>query len=353
MIIAINNQPAFSIYTGPIHPDFNWIIPLYADDHFVIIANQPALLPFATQKNCTPVSIKAFRNNIAVKIWNRLKLPSLLKKNKAGVIVHTRMGFAFNTTIPQLLYKPDWHELPKKYPLAQISKIIVHSEFQQKAWLKLTGCKPENVLVMYDNLFDQYALLSPEEKEEIRNRFTDGKLYFVYAGTLRKEDQLITILKAFSQFKKRLKSNMKLAIASDDAENGTPFLQRLQTYKYKEDVVFLKSPEDVLLNGIIASAYAFIAAAVEPGNYAHIIRACQNLTPLALHQGEEQQEICAGAALYFDAKNHLDIADKMMQLYKDEDQRNQLITNALPLRTKFGIDESLNIIGQVLQGKGL
>ena len=47
--------------------------------------------------------------------------------------------------------------------------------------------------------------------------------------------------------------------------------------------------------------------------------------PVITSADSSMQEIAGDAALYADANDHTDIADKMMLLYKDENLRNQLI----------------------------
>ena len=49
-----------------------------------------------------------------------------------------------------------------------------------------------------------------EEKEIIREKYAEGKAYFLFSGDINRRSNLINLLKAFSFFKKRQKSNMML-----------------------------------------------------------------------------------------------------------------------------------------------
>jgi glycosyltransferase involved in cell wall biosynthesis len=47
--------------------------------------------------------------------------------------------------------------------------------------------------------------------------------------------------------------------------------------------------------------------------------------PVLTSQNTSMQEVAGEAGLYFDANNYVDIAEKMMLIYKDESLRNRLI----------------------------
>ena len=51
------------------------------------------------------------------------------------------------------------------------------------------------------------------EKESWKDSFTEGREYFLYVGSVHPRKNLINLLKAFSGFKKRQKTNMQLVIA--------------------------------------------------------------------------------------------------------------------------------------------
>ena len=57
-----------------------------------------------------------------------------------------------------------------------------------------------------------------EEKELIKEKYADGKAYFLFSGDINQRSNLINLLKAFSFFKKRQKSNMLLLIAGNADE---------------------------------------------------------------------------------------------------------------------------------------
>ncbi|WP_353934802.1 glycosyltransferase, partial [Acinetobacter baumannii] len=67
---------------------------------------------------------------------------------------------------------------------------------------------------------------------------------------------LLHLLKAFSLFKKWHKSNMKLVIAGRLAWHYETFLEKLKTYKYKNDIVLTGYLPETDLQALVAGAYA-------------------------------------------------------------------------------------------------
>lgn len=95
-----------------------------------------------------------------------------------------------------------------------------------------------------------------EEREQIKNTYTEGREYFLFTGNIYPPDQLILLLKAFSHFKKWQLSNMKLVLAGPTNKKTAKLKEKLATYKYKEDVVILENPSPELTNRLFLAAYS-------------------------------------------------------------------------------------------------
>ena len=58
------------------------------------------------------------------------------------------------------------------------------------------------------------------------------------------------------------------------------------------------------------------------------------------------KEICGDAALYADADNYIEIADKMMLLYKDEGIRRNLIEKGKQVVEKYTWERTADLLWQ-------
>jgi hypothetical protein len=95
-----------------------------------------------------------------------------------------------------------------------------------------------------------------EDREKIKEKYTGGTEYFLYTGPIYPPDPLITLLKAFSHFKKWQQSNMKLVMAGSVNRKTGKLKEKLATYKYREDVIIIENPVTELLHELAAAAYA-------------------------------------------------------------------------------------------------
>jgi len=102
---------------------------------------------------------------------------------------------------------------------------------------------------------EQVTPLSPEEREKVKGEMADGKEYFLTDITGAAPSEVVNLLKAFSLFKKRQLSNMKLVLAG----KGDPTLAgKLGSYKYRQDVCRHPGPPADHWQRLAGAAYAII-----------------------------------------------------------------------------------------------
>ena len=108
------------------------------------------------------------------------------------------------------------------------------------------------------------------------------------------------------------------------------FQKLLSTYKYRDDVVMVTDEVLAVEATILAAAYALIQPYAS--NNLFLFDAMKCAVPVLTTKDSALSEITSDGATFFDEKNEVDMADKMMMLYKDESFRKQII------------DEGTNII---------
>jgi glycosyltransferase involved in cell wall biosynthesis len=172
---------------------------------------------------------------------------------------------------------------------------------------------------------DIYQPLSWKEKEVIKELYAEGKEYFLFSGEIHPGNNLVNLLKAFSFFKKRQKSNMQLIIAAKSVPAKDAFVENLKTYKYRKEVKLLTDLPDKDLAKVTAAAYAFLYPSMYDCSISFTIQAIQCEIPVITSNTSSLNEIYGDAVLYADPANFEDIADKMMLVFKDETKRAEII----------------------------
>lgn len=166
--------------------------------------------------------------------------------------------------------------------------------------------------------------LSADEKQAVRDRYTEGKNYFLVTGPFHAQSNIITLLKAFSRFKKRQKTEWKLVLAGPVDASYPQFSTSLASYKYRADVLLYDQATDEEQQLLMAAAYALILPADQQVEHIALARAWAAGIPQLLPAAPESEIWAKDAALYVDIAQHEAISDQLMRLYKDEDSYKRL-----------------------------
>jgi len=318
----------------------------------------------ALQNMQTIVLEQQSTNPLLWKFWYQYKLPSLLKKIKADVLVNGDGVSSLTTGVPQymltndfeFLQHPEWY--PPKYArymksntplfLQKATRIITHTQHFKNEICSRYQTNPEKITVIYPVAKPLYQPISNDEKIGIKEKYTSGKEYFLFNDQINQQTNLILLLKAFSFFKKRQKSNMQLVIIPENIKSDNAIFASLNTYKYRNDVVVVEPEDAAALRAITAAAYTFISVPYVQKDFTKLLHILQSRVPVVASNTSESIEILAGAALYANPASFEDIADKMMLLFKDEDKRNDIIEKGTLVVKKYHLNTSAQLLWETI-----
>lgn len=160
-------------------------------------------------------------------------------------------------------------------------------------------------------------VLTVEERERVKKAIAEGKEYFLSDITGVDDPSVVGLLKAFSLFKKRQLSNMKLVLLGK-ARPGV--IEKLDSYKYRQDVCL----DPGLGRGeVTGGAYGVVHLAGRDRLGLDVLNAWKAHVPV-ITTGTEGGE----AVLSVAAGDPAPLADGLKSLYKDEGFRGELIGRA-------------------------
>ena len=327
-------------------------------DDFILISDQPHTPEFLFDEKVRTIVVSPKANNrIQRKYWYDLKVPSLLKKYKADIFVSPSGYCSFNTRAPQCIVLPNLsfllgtHGLNKpklfflkRYIQKAVEKadsIIVFSKFSKAVILANYPVKEEKLNVINFVAGESFRCLEEDEKAEIKAQYTGGKNYFIYADNISPLENLTNLLKAFSVFKKRQKTDWKLVLVSSGTDKK--FMESLRSYKYRDDVINVLVQEEKQLALLLGAAYSMVYPSFCGDQYIPLLQAMSSHIPMITSPASAFEEMAGDAALYADVTSHNDLAEKMMLLYKDEGLRNQLIEKGKKIAAANHREKALSI----------
>jgi len=365
MIIAVNTRfllPGYlEGYGYFIRETFSRITQQHPEHVFILIFDRPYSDQFIFGENVKAVVTgPPARHPLLWKWWYDIKVPAVLKKYKADVFVSCDGFCSLRTKVPQCLVVHDLAFLHhpsfikkthlrfyKKYTprfLNKAKSIATVSAFSKTDIVEQYKIDAKKIEVVFSAGKIRFTPLPAEERQQVKEKYTQGKEYFVYTGAIHPRKNLMNLLKAFSVFKKKQHSNIKLVLVGRLAWKYESFVANLQTYKYREDVIMTGYlPEEELVK-ITASAYGMVYPSLFEGFGVPVLEAMQCNVPVITSIGSSMQQIAGEAALFADPGDYNAIAEKMILLYKDENLRKELIVKGQAVASNYSWDKTAALL---------
>lgn len=275
-------------------------------------------------------------NSLFQQLWWGLKLSRALKKVKADVLLSFDEADLPGISVPQCLVitKPG---KSKRNQLLKAGSLAVTSEAAKRQLIDRFRLPGEKVSVLFLAAPSCFRPVDFITKELVKPEYSNGNEFFLYNGLQPGLHELTFLLKAFSFFKKRQRSRMKLLLLI----NSTPAIKKsLSTYKYRNDVKIILPGNEMQKALLTASAYAAVFPFDDDEQYIPALGAMQAAVPVIAPLGFAVNEIAGDAALYFDTGNERELGEKMIQLYTDEKFRKRLIEKGMETAAEFTLQKT-------------
>lgn len=342
---------------------FELLVRSHTEHEFVFIYDRPHQKEWITGSNVRSVTIApAARHVPAFLYWYNISAALAVKKCKADIWIQPYGFCSLVSGIPQLLVIHDlafkhvpqsiaWHQrffyqTFTPFFLKKAKRTITVSEFSKQDILQFYPNKAKSLEVVSGAARAGFRPISWEEKEQVKEAYTDGYEYFICVGGISPRKNMLNILKAFSLFKKWHKSNMRLVFAGRLAWQYQYFMEKLKTYKYRNDVVLTGYVTDEILARLTASSYAAIYVSHFEGFGLPILEAMQSGVPVITANNSSMPEVGGDAALYAEADQPDTIAAHMQTLYKNEQIREKMIQKGLERAKQYSWEKGANLFWQ-------
>jgi glycosyltransferase involved in cell wall biosynthesis len=369
MRIAVNaiflQKDQLEGYGHYVNETFSRIVQQHPEHEFIFVFDRPYDEKFIFSSNVTALVVSPpARHPLAFTYWYDVKLPLALRPHKIDVLVQPYGFCSLTTSIPQVLlvhdlaflhypkfisrYQRLYYRIFTKRFLKKAKRIVTVSDFTRSDIIKHYQKVSQKISVVPGAARKDFVPLSWFDREDVKAGFSDGREYFLFTGGIHPRKNLMNLLKAFSLFKKWQQSNMKLLIAGRLAWQYDDILQKLQTYKYRDDVVLLGYQPDEQLALLTASAYALVYPSYFEGFGLPILEAMQSETPVITSDTSSMPEIGGDAALYANPADPDAIAKQMLYLYKNEAERTGLIGAGIIRAKEFSWDKSAEQLWNIL-----
>lgn len=358
MIIAINTRMlSGDAATGKFLQDLFWVLAKQnPSQQFVFITDTEAGEKTSLHNIKRVLLPQRSASLLRWKLWHNYKLPAVLRKEKAAVLLSVDATCSLRTRVPQCMLvndlefdrQPGWFD--KRYVrfvrsglnsfLQKASLVITFSEYTKHELISKYKAGESNISKIDPGVGNHYQSLEWEDRELTKDQYAGGMEYFLFHGIIQSRSNLVNLLKAFSLFKKRQKTSMQLVIAADTIPEKDPFIESLRLYKYRNELKIVQGLSQDELQALTAAAYCSINLSDAVTDINFLLSSGQSGVPLVTIDSPKTKELFADAALYADAASPAAIAEQMMLVFKDENKRNELIKRAASQCSAYSLENT-------------
>jgi glycosyltransferase involved in cell wall biosynthesis len=324
------------------------IIAAHPEHEFLLLFDRKPDSTFEYGTNAT--SMRLFppaRRPFLYDAWFDYSVTHALRKWKADVFVSTDGMLSRRTTVPQLavfhdlnyMHRPEWmpdqearyyrSRFPEFARIAQ--RVVTVSEFSKADIVEQFGVPPDAIDVVYnapDSIYSQGAATARDAEK----RFTAGRPYFLFVGSLHPRKNLGGLLKAYEFYRARGGEYELLIVgagmwtASETNHDGVHYAGRLGREELAE---------------VMREAEGLVFVPWFEGFGVPIVEAFASGVPVIASNTTAMPEVCGGAAAALvNPANANEIAEAMTLLETDGSLRNRAIQAGLARASEFSWDDS-------------
>ena len=266
-----------------------------------------------------------------------------VKARQKIVIIHDVYHLAFRSTLS--LMQKFYSTFLINFAVRNFDKVITVSRFSESEIIKYTGIDKGKITTLHLGFNPKIRSLNNREKELTKRKYNLPEKFIFFVGNIKPHKNLINLLQAYSILQGK-KITHKLVITgsrdgfiTSDREIDT-FLEKNSTIS--ENVLFTGYVDQKDLINIYELADVFVFPSLYEGFGIPPIEAMIAGTPVVTSREASLPEVCGDAALYCDAFQPEDIADKIEVILNNEELRNELILKGKENLLRFTEEKFVN-----------
>lgn len=255
------------------------------------------------------------------------KSSQLFGDNQSGALIH---DLYVHSTEAQMGF---WQRYQEKSWLKKVvsgnDEIFVFTAFTKKEIRKAYPSAKAPILILSIPVKEELVPTDEDARDIVRYHFTQGDAYFLCTLPIHDSANIIPLLKGFSLFKKRTNSNMKLVFTGVKGGFSKAVLLAIETYKYRNDLVFLDNLSERDHQDLLCSAYALVHPCKWERFGLPILDALKAGVAVLTAEDSSMSELAGMAGMFFNEKDASDIGEKLIRVYNDEQMRSEMIGTGL------------------------
>jgi alpha-1,3-rhamnosyl/mannosyltransferase len=202
--------------------------------------------------------------------------------------------------------------------LKRADALIAVSEATKRDAVNVLGLADEKIAVIHSGVPHAYFDVDPGLIEAVRRKYSLGRPYVLFVGTIEPRKNVDLLLDAFESLPASIREHYQLVLAGPSGWASGLTMRRLQHVRYLGYV-----PEEAM-PGLTAGASTFVYPSLYEGFGFPVVQAMAAGVPVITSNGSALAEVAGGAALLVDPRSQSDLHHAMSRMLTSEGLRMAL-----------------------------
>ena len=213
-----------------------------------------------------------------------------------------------------------------KNTIQNADKLICVSEFSKNELLKYYPEAENRAVVVYEGIEAPELGITQDTEEKVLGEFglsAENTKYILYVGTIAPHKNIKRLISAFGRIENTL-PDYKLVIAGKKGWMYNEVFEEVERLNLKDRVVFTGFADETKLEVLYRNTELFVSASLYEGFGFPPLEAMIRKIPVVVSDIEIFRETCMDTVEYFNPMEIEDIADKILNLIKDDSKKSRL-----------------------------
>lgn len=338
----------------------------HPEHQFIFIFDRPYASEFVFSENVKPIVLcPPTRHPFLWYLWFEFQIPRILKKYKVDLFFSPDGYLSLGTSVRQLaaIHDINFAHRPKDLPwltakyynyffprfARKARRIVTVSFFSKEDILRTYKIGSDKIDVVYNGVNTLYTPTSEVEKVEAKARYSAGKEYFLFIGSLHPRKNICGLLRAYDAFRTSVETDTKLVIIGESMFKSNDIELTYEGMRYKDDVIFTGRLSNEELHQVLGASLALTFVPFFEGFGVPVIEAMNAGVPVICSNTTSLPEVGGHAVLYVDPFSLNQIRDAMIKIFQEKELRELLIEKGFLQKEKFSWDKTAELLWGSIQ----
>ncbi len=280
-----------------------------------------------------PFELKFLGVNKIYSAMNYCPLACKLLKIQIFLNIHSNLPWVYFEKMPGSKIKNFLIKFLMFLSIKLSDKLIVNSNFAKKEIKQKLKLNSNKIFVNYLGVQND---IIKQEKKKNNLKFNFKNKYILSVSSCVRYHDFFQILKAFKKTKNKIK-NVKFVLIMQILDKK--YYYEIKSYVeqnfHNNEIYFFENLNPTLMKKFYENSMLYIFSSYCEVFGLTSLEAMKNKTPVLISKSSALPEINGKAAIYFNPKNHMDIANKIKRLIESSGLRKSLIKKGIKQARKF------------------